>query len=279
MVRLTTAAPVAWMLTGVSCLMEFINPAPFTEISKFKDNPVYVKGSTVNIAWTGGEENEGASLVLYQLNNTDGIWFGDMEYLTQSAVVVTRYTWLVGTRKNLSVSNLFYLSIFEEGKSLSDSNSQYFNITEAQSTSSSSLSPSNSPTTTTRPLASTPTSNASAGPYTSTFPTPQSSSIFPTGAKIGTGVGIPAALLVCLGAGFFLFRRHKQRRNIAAVAPPYPPNDYQYPDGSYYGSNSNDALPKSPVEMGQPENPYVAYHDSQAKQSVGGGAEPVRYEM
>ncbi|KAH8730316.1 hypothetical protein GQ44DRAFT_607070 [Phaeosphaeriaceae sp. PMI808] len=301
MFRLATFAVMAWLLTGVSCLMEFINPPPSGKMGDFSGNPIYAEGSTVNIAWTKGEENKGASLVLYQLNETDGRWFGDMEYLTQSAVGVMRYFWLVGTRKDLSVSNLFYLSMFQEGKSVSDSNSRYFNIkaknAKEQSTSSSSISPSStssamsSVSSTTSPSASASTSNKPTSFSPTSKPTsapnsdiqsnslPQSSNSFPTGTKIGIGVGIPVALVLCLGAGLLLFRRRKKIDNIAMAAPPYPHNDYPHHNGSYYGSNLNEAPPKSPVEMGQHGEPYVACHGCQAKQAVSMNAEPVRYEM
>jgi hypothetical protein len=111
-------APVVWLLTGVSCRMEFINPPPFGTKGDFSQNPIYVEDSTVNIAWTEGEKELGASLVLYQLNETDGQWFGEMEYLTRTkphiptlrsrviltiqiegAVRVTRYSWLSAQEK------------------------------------------------------------------------------------------------------------------------------------------------------------------------------------
>lgn len=230
--------------------------------------------------------------MLYQLNETDGQWFGDGEYLTQGAVGVMRYSWLVGTRKDLSVSNLFYLSIFQEGKSRSDSNSHYFNIeakdAKEQSTSSSSISPSSTSSATsilsftTRPSASASTSNEPTSAPNSDIQSsssPQSSNSFPTGAKIGIGVGILIALALCLGAGLFLFRRRKKIGNIAMAAPSYPHNDYRHQNGSYYGSNLNEAPLKSPVEMGQHGDSYVACHDRQAKQVVGMNADQVCYEM
>ncbi|PSN60501.1 hypothetical protein BS50DRAFT_563610 [Corynespora cassiicola Philippines] len=301
MARLATFASIAWLLTGTSCLMEFINPPPFGKTGDFSGNPIYAEGSTVNIAWTEGEEKKGASLVLYQLNETDSQWFGDMEYLTQGAVGVTRYSWLVGTRKDLSVSNLFYLSIFQEGKGASDSNSRYFNIeakgVKEQSTSSSLTLPSSSPSaaynvsfttslsasasTSNEPPSLSPTRESTSVPSSSiqSSASPSSSSSFPMGAKIGIGVGIPVALFLCLGAGFFLSRRRRKRGNIATVVPPYPHIDYRHHNGSYYGSNLNEAPQKSPVEIGQLRDSYVAYHTRQVKQDMGTNAETVRYEM
>ncbi|KAH7355734.1 hypothetical protein BKA66DRAFT_429698 [Pyrenochaeta sp. MPI-SDFR-AT-0127] len=301
MFRLATFAFVAWLLTSVSCLMEFINPPPFEKTGDFSGNPTYAEGSTVNIAWTKGEENKGASLVLYQLNETDGQWFGDMEYLTQGAVGVTRYSWLVGTRKDLSVSNLFYLSMFQEGKSVSDSNSRYFNIeaknskeqsklsssippsstSSATSSLSSTTSPSASASTSNMPPSFSPTSEPTGAPNSDiqSSSSPQSSNNFPIEAKIGIGVGIPVLLVLCLAASLLLFRRRKKIDNIAMAAPPCSHNGYPYHNGNYYGSNLNEAPPKSPVEIGQHGESYVAYHDRQAKQAVSMNTGPVRYEM
>jgi hypothetical protein len=73
------------LLTAVSCEMQFINPPPIGPKGDFSSNPVYVVGSTVNVAWTTAEDaSRGVSLLLYQLDATDGQWFGDMEYLTRT---------------------------------------------------------------------------------------------------------------------------------------------------------------------------------------------------
>jgi hypothetical protein len=83
MSRLVILLLVSYLLTGASCLIEFINPPPSGQTGDFSSNPTYAVGSTVNVAWTNGEENKGVSIVLYQLNETNGQWFGDMEYLTR----------------------------------------------------------------------------------------------------------------------------------------------------------------------------------------------------
>jgi hypothetical protein len=83
MSRLVTLALLSCLLTRVSCLISFINPPPFGTGGDFSGNPTYGVGSIVNIAWQGGEDGVGVSIVLYQLNQTNGQWFGDMEYLTR----------------------------------------------------------------------------------------------------------------------------------------------------------------------------------------------------
>jgi hypothetical protein len=83
MVRLAACAVVSGLLARVSGLMEFINPPPFGEIGDMSNSPKYEIGDTVNVVWTPGEKGGAVSLCLYQQNETDGMWFGDMEYLTR----------------------------------------------------------------------------------------------------------------------------------------------------------------------------------------------------
>ena len=83
MARLAAYALVAGLFTHVSALMRFINPPPFGVVGDFKNSPTYEEGTIVNVGWTPGEEGGGVSLCLYQQNETDGRWFGDMEYLTR----------------------------------------------------------------------------------------------------------------------------------------------------------------------------------------------------
>jgi hypothetical protein len=152
----------------------------------------------------------------------------------EGAIGVTRYTWLVGTRKDLIKSSLFYISIFQEGKGPSDGNSHYFYIAEkaAEQTSTAYF----SPTSTASPYLSTgvPTTSfvssssaSSEPPKLSTSPqtgglggTPGAdpSNGFPLAAKIGIVVGIPAVLAIGLGLGFLLFRRRKKDAT-SSVAP------------------------------------------------------------
>jgi hypothetical protein len=83
MVCLAACAVVSGLLAHVSGLMEFINPPPFGEIGDMSNSPKYEIGDTVNVVWTPGEKGGAVSLCLYQQNETDGMWFGDMEYLTR----------------------------------------------------------------------------------------------------------------------------------------------------------------------------------------------------
>jgi hypothetical protein len=232
---------------------------------------------------------------------------------TENAVDIKRYSWLVGTRKNLTVSNLFYLSVFQEGKGPSDSNSHYFYIEDTQVSEATSSSAAPSSTAASSTSASSTTSNASsASPTSSTTPTSNASSVptstptsgttnatnlpaqaasaegFPTAAKIGIGVGIPVALIAGLIAGWLLFRRRKKNdhatpsyvpdiNQIESPTSQYPVADQYkyYNNGSYYGANMNEAPPKSPVEMDQTQrNGWGGETAKPATEAV-----PVRYEM
>jgi hypothetical protein len=322
MPRLVLALVIGWA-TIVSGLMQFINPPPFGTTGDFSSSETYNIGSTVNVAWTPADSGKAASLVLYQLDS-DGVWFGDMEYLTrrlfsfiqlfrladmraEGAVGVTRYTWLVGTRKNLTKSSLFYMSIFQEGKGPSDGNSHYFNIAEkvVEQKSTASPSPTSSASSDRSTAVSTTSSvsssfSSSAPPRLSTSPeagglsgtpgaTPQSSAPsneFPLAAKIGIGAGIPAALAIGLGFGFLLFRRRKKEATsrIAPVdAGSHYPSDQNYAPyqtkGHFYGSNLNEAPVRSPVEMAPPrgESYYMPQHNHMPKKTP--EDVPVRYEM
>jgi hypothetical protein len=109
-----------------------------------------------------------------------------------------------------------------------------------------------------------------------------SSDSFPLGAKIGLGVGIPVALILGLVAGWLLFRRHK-KRDVVHELPVVQSEQYKYyQDGNYYGSNINEAPPKSPVEMSQ--TPYVQGHkgwggEPQGKPEFSTVSAHTRYEM
>ncbi|KAK4443394.1 hypothetical protein QBC34DRAFT_417216 [Podospora aff. communis PSN243] len=217
---------VLFILSGslppVIAVMTFINPAPQVLGEQFSDNLIYPEGTVVNVAWTQGEAGKPTSLTLWQLNATTGIFFGKAEYITQSSINTSRFSWIVATTKNLSVSNLFYLSIFEEGKSNADSNSKYFNITRAGTDASttsatSSAAASSSATTPSSPTDSSSTTPA-AGVGTPTISTPAQASPaggLSTGAQIGVGLGvsIPCAIALSVVASWFFFARRRKRDN------------------------------------------------------------------
>ncbi|PVI01353.1 hypothetical protein DM02DRAFT_654611 [Periconia macrospinosa] len=298
MVPLTALFFIPWLLTGISCSV-FTNPGPAVK-DDTAPKPVYRVGSTIDITWTPPDEaNKGMSVVLYQLNKTTGQFFDDMEYLTQNAVGVTKYTWLVGTRKDLTISNMFYLSIFQEGKTSADANSRNFLLEpqngNGQSTSSSSSSSSSS---TPSPTSSSPTStsnsstatNPGANDRTSSPPQSstsnqalqsQSSNSIPVGTTIGIAIGASGAMALGIGLIFFLYRLRKKRRErrgmtVTVAAPSDPQGYYRDPPGSYqfFGSNMSEAPSKMPMEHMELSELGGTPH-GQAQQSNS----PVRYEM
>jgi hypothetical protein len=151
---------------------------------------------------------------------------------------------VVGTRKNLSDSNLFFMSIFEDGKTTGDSNSHYFYIVkpgqtganETQATSTSvtlSTSTLASTTSATEPTSSpskdnaTGTGNAPSNPTdasddasddaSSEAATTTTSDGLTTTAKVAIGVSVPCAVL--LGAvAMYLWLNHQRKRDREALA-------------------------------------------------------------
>ncbi|KAJ0124243.1 hypothetical protein J7T55_005581 [Diaporthe amygdali] len=240
----------------------FVNPPQFGITGDFSSNAVYTVGQNLRVQWSDAPDNTGISVLLYQLNGTQYMLPGQYLFRTNFPLIVgimlhywrlpsvvciadtsfpenvvntTVYDWTVAVSDNLPAtlaeSNLFYLSVFQEGKTSSDSNSHYFNITEAKSTSTSSSTTTSSASTTlststqmassVTPASTTSTSTASAS--TSSQPSSSDTNLS-TGAKIGIGVGIPAAAIIGIGAGWFFFgRRRRQQTNApgAGADPRY----------------------------------------------------------
>jgi hypothetical protein len=142
------------------------------------------------------------------------------------------------------LSNTFFFVIFCQGLAQGQANSAFFNITEAVSqpiSSSSSSSSSSASSTSLTSVTSIPANAASSTP-----PHAEKSGLT-TGAKIGLGVGIVAAVLLISGAGWFLFalgrkaaaRKAEEEETAsstkAMAVTEYPPEQQQqhYIEGSY----------------------------------------------
>lgn len=159
--------------------------------------------------------------------------------------------------------------------------------TSVASNVSSTPSPPITSSTSNQPPSSSSTSEPTSKPTSATNPENQSissgqpSNNFPVGTVVGIGVGILVVLVICFGAGLVLFRRRKNKRKmkIFPVSSPYPQIDYRNNNGSYYGSNLNEAPPRSPVEMSHHRDSFVPHHDRRDRQAGSVEAEPVRYEM
>lgn len=124
----------------------------------------------------------------------------------------------------LSVSNMFFLSIFKEGQDNADANSHYFNLTtnsEARPTAASEGSTSASRITRIT-LTSTSTTDPTPNPAeTSNAPSSGSSGGLDSSAKIRIGVAIPAAAVLGAIASYLIFRRRKRMAEQPPAAPAY----------------------------------------------------------
>ncbi|KAK3294557.1 uncharacterized protein B0H64DRAFT_190184 [Chaetomium fimeti] len=238
--------PLRFLTAFLPCVladMDFINPPPFGAVGDVSKNPTYVIGSVVEVAWTPGGEGKQTSLTLWQLNATTAEFFGSMQYVTRKVVDVSTFTWIVATTKDLSVSNMFFLSIFEEGKANADANSHYFNLTRnsdtrptaAEASSSASSETRIAPTSTSATVPAETTTDPAA---TSSAPSSESPSGLDSGAKIGIGVAIPCAAILGVVAGYLIFRRRK-RMNEPPAAPTYhDDNPYNGVSGEKWGQYS-----------------------------------------
>lgn len=227
---------LALCTTVIHADIYFVNPPRSGATGDFSSNVVYTVGQNLRVQWSEAPEGVGISVLLYQLNATTGDYFLPGQYLFQNVVNTTLYDWTVVVSDNLphtiSESNLFYLSIFQEGKRSSDDNSHYFNINQAKPTTTSETS-----TTTTTSASTSQSTNAemassifpasttslspsaTSEPTTTQEPPPSPATGMSTGAKIGIGVGIPAAAIIGIGAGWLFFgRRRRQSEKGASIA-------------------------------------------------------------
>lgn len=152
----------------------------------------------------------------------------------------------MATSKNLAVSNLFFLSIFEEGKTEADANSLHFIIEaekgddkdseDEQNDTSTLIKSTLSTTSATSKTTSTPTSSpgsATTDPTTTDNPSEDSNRTgLSSSGKIAIGTAIPLVVLLAI-AGFFLLKwRRKGRREegqpVTAHGQPYDPKDPEY---------------------------------------------------
>jgi hypothetical protein len=177
--------------------------------------------------------------------------------------------WTVNTAKNLTVSPMFYLNLFFEGETTSLTNSHYFNITAASTTSSTSSSSTSSST------SSSISSQTSSGAKTSTTGSPVTTSSPPatsspvvvassglsSGAKAGIAVGVIGAALLGVLAGWLILGRMMKRKNTEPPAPAHPPVQTSYYD---------------PVKMEMQPQQYQQYPPAEVS---GEPIPPMRYEL
>lgn len=230
--------------------MKFINPPEAGRRGDFSQNPSYPYGSVVALAWTEAADNAATSLTLWQVNQNDGAFLGNMEYITRewklmknllptcaeennkgNSISTTTFNWIVATSKDLTVSNIFFMSIFEEGQRVSDGDSQYFNMTRGSGSGAETEIPPQS-------TSAGPTPSPAEVPATSSIPASnederspsqevqepapdQSDESLDRSAIIGLAVALPCGIILsALGAWFFWGRRrrktlqHKHLRDV-----------------------------------------------------------------
>jgi hypothetical protein len=121
---------------------------------------------------------------------------------------------------NISISNVFYFVMYN--RSVSDTSgtfiSHYFNITEAESTSSTLTSANSTPSPTLSGGLSTSTFVSSVSPGSTKSVAPSNNTSAPPaklsqGAEIGIIVTVLAVGIIALSGGFLLFRRRKRMRS------------------------------------------------------------------
>jgi hypothetical protein len=143
-------------------------------------------------------------------------------------------------------------------------------------------------------LTSTPTSNTAIAPTSNITDAPNTPvqevhhmHVFPVGAKIGLGIGIPAALVLGIVAGWLIFRRHRQRRRMSCGVPTdeLPNNDTEKPELDNHRSHSKKDIHEAPsnhlLEIGlshaQSDKQWGV--ELEDKPATVPEASPVRYEM
>ncbi|KAK0736640.1 hypothetical protein B0T21DRAFT_182562 [Apiosordaria backusii] len=249
------------VLPATVTAMEFFTPPAFGTRGDFSKNPTYVELSTVDLHWSAPPKGLPYSVTLFQMNGTETM--GQLEHVTRSVVEMTGWRWIVATTKDLDVSNMFMLIIFEEGTSNNLAMSHYFNISrrgisnfEQPSTTTTRL-----PTETTgilSPGLSTTIPGDDAGPTSgaggahvddadSQGAAPSSPTGLSTGAGIGIGVGATAVLAIGIAIGAYFLGR---RRGGANVQPGSVETNGSADGSTGQGSTLHGATPTQLVSPG-----------------------------
>ncbi|KAK2611783.1 hypothetical protein N8I77_005107 [Diaporthe amygdali] len=211
--------------------MSFINPpSSLSGGGAFSTNTVFREQTLVTVKWSGTTSNSSSTVVLWQVNaslatasdNSDDInaaVIGDLEYVARAIDwQVDDAPWTVATRKDLSVSNMFFMSLYQTGSTNPDDYSVYFNISSADGSSSTS---STAPSST----SSSPTSSSATDAAATTSSTSDSGGDggLSTGAQAGIGVGVGVAAIIALAGAWLAIRhRKKAKSNVDQVATTAP---------------------------------------------------------
>ncbi|CAG5176027.1 uncharacterized protein ALTATR162_LOCUS10462 [Alternaria atra] len=257
--------------------MEFRAPPSNSKSLDFSNAATYTIGNILPVIWTEPLIGVAASLLLWRANAT-GDLIEPSEYLTQSVVNKTDYSWLIRTGLDLTASNLLQLTIYQEGEVEPDDFSQYFYLVDkvdsvsVSTSSTSSLLLVSSTSAATSSVSTAASSTHTSAPTTAPVPsTAAHANSFPISAKIGVGVGIPVALLLGLVVGFLLFRRHKKDTARQQTPDTQVAEQYKY---GHYAPPLNEAPPESLVELDPQHAAEVHAH-----KTPNDGAASTRYEM
>jgi hypothetical protein len=129
-------------------------------------------------------------------------------------------TWVVATAKKIEVSNVFFFSLFEEGKTSPDANSIYFNITSGappsstRSSTTASAQETHTRSTLTTVIAGTASTSTAAqtsaesSANDASIPQSQPSGLS-TGAKAGIAVGVIGGIAFAICAAVVFYRRSR----------------------------------------------------------------------
>ncbi|KAK7934868.1 hypothetical protein PG985_000363 [Apiospora marii] len=217
--RASLVAFSVWLPYAMA-VMNFITPPRYGSMHDFKSNVEYSIGYNLPITWTPGVAGKKASLELYQVNLTSGsIFFGEGETIAEGMVDMTSWKWQISTSKDLGISNVFQLAIWDESKDSYDDWCHYFNITGGTGTDAPST-----PTGAAVPTATTPPNRPTEGPPTeaataiTTSGTEQKKDWtgMSTGAKITMGVILPIVAVAGFAVGWCVLGRQRRRRQAAA---------------------------------------------------------------
>ncbi|KAK8035563.1 hypothetical protein PG993_010558 [Apiospora rasikravindrae] len=219
--RATIFAFSLWLPYAMA-VMNFISPPRYGSMRDYRSNSEYPIGHNLSIQWTPGVQGRKASLQLYQVNLTSGsIFFGEAETITQGMVDLTSWKWQVSTSKDLGVSNMFQLALWDESKDTYDDWCHYFNITtgsDSDATPSAAATPA--------PTATTPPNRPEDGPPTEAATSTSGSEKeqkkdwtgMSTGAKITMGVILPIVAITGFLVGWCVLGRQKKKRQKKEAA-------------------------------------------------------------
>ncbi|KAK4222705.1 hypothetical protein QBC38DRAFT_518625, partial [Podospora fimiseda] len=119
-------------LFNLTRAVEFIKPPGFGTKDDFSNNPIYKEYDTIDLAWTEQPKGIPCSVVLFQMKGSET--YGQLEHITRKFTHHSEQVgdWIVATRKDLDISNMFSLIMFKEGIKIQLAKSHYFNISRSE---------------------------------------------------------------------------------------------------------------------------------------------------